>query len=169
MLIYSVTTSHYISDCDSDSIKVPFNKFETKISSIHKSLGPERMYDNSSSTFTHTSDNEPGDTISVDFFIPKRIHSVIFMNRETTKVEHLMRLNNTKVTLINTNDEAIIICGYTVVVQVVPSEIIQVRCQDTSFKAKQILITIDPAKHSLNIAELRLCSIPDPMSMWQIL
>ena len=78
-----------------------------------------------------------------------------------------MRLNNTKVTLINMNDEAII-CGYTAVVLVVPSEIIQVRCQDTNFKTKQILITIDPSKHSLNIAELHFCFIPGPYPLGKL-
>ena len=130
------------------------------MSSIHEGQGSERMYDYDRSTWAHTSDDAPGDTITVDLFIPERIHSVIFMNMKTTYHEFLTRLNNTKVTLINTNDEAIV-CGYTVVVQVVASEIIQVRCQDTSSQTKQILITIDPSQASLNIAELRLCSIPD--------
>ena len=130
------------------------------MSSIYRDYGPGNMYDNDNSTMAHTLDHEPGDTITVDLFTPERIPSVTFMNRDHTDDQLLTRLNNTKVTLINTNDEAIV-CGYTVLVQVVASEIIQVRCQDTSFKTKQILITVDPAKHSLNIAELRLCSIPE--------
>ena len=130
------------------------------MSSIYIDKGPENMYDDKKSTMAHTLDNEPGSTITVDLFIPDRIHSVIFMNRDHADDQLLTQLNNTKVTLVSIDDEAII-CGYTAVIQVVASEIIQVRCQDTSFKTKQILITIDPAKHSLNIAELRLCSIPD--------
>ena len=134
--------------------------FETKFSSISGDKGPEYMYDNKKSTMAHTSDHELRDTITVDLLIPKRIHSVIFMNTEATSNRYLTRLNNTKVTLINTNDEAII-CGYTVLVQVVASETIKVRCQKTSLQTKQILITIDPSQTSLNIAELRFCSLPD--------
>ena len=108
----------------------------------------------------HTQDGVPGDTITADLLIPKRIHSVIFMNRDNANDQLLNRLNNTKVTLINTNDEAIV-CGYTIVVQLVATETIKVRCHKTSFQTKQILITIDPSQASLNIAELRFCFIPD--------
>ena len=117
------------------------------------------MYDNNSSTVAHTIDMKPDDYITANLFIPMRVHSVIFIFRKGSNVEYLMRLNNAKVTLININDEAII-CGYTVVVQLVASEIIQVRWQDTSFAIKQIVITIDPSQTSLNIAELRFCFIP---------
>ena len=139
------------------------------MSSIHNDFGPERMYDNDNSTLAHTLDHEPGDTITVDLLIPKRIHSVIFMNRKNGyHKQYLMRLHNVKVTVINTNDEAIL-CGYTAVVHQVGAEIIQVRCQDTSFATKQILITVDPSKNSLSIAELRFCSIPDPVGKLEVI
>ena len=90
------------------------------MSSIYIDKGPENMYDNKKSTMAHTLDNEPGSTITVDLFIPERIHSVIFMNRDHADDQLLTRLNNTKVTLVSTDDEAII-CGYTAVIQVVAS------------------------------------------------
>ena len=139
------------------------------MSSIYGNKGPENMYDNDRFTMAHTEGDHADNIITVDLFIQKMIHSVIFMNRQYDPTPwNLMRLNNTKVALINTNDEAII-CGYTVVVKKVASEIIQVRCQDTSFATKQILITVDPSKHSLNIAELRFCFIPDSLGKLEVI
>ena len=114
--------------------------------------GPTVMFDEDHNTMAHTIDRNDNDFITIYLPAPKIISSVIFMNRGL----HLKRLDNTKVTLVNLEEQQHD-CGYVRLQHETPNEVVTVECNNLSFRSKRIIISKSSTASSLNIAELRVC------------
>ena len=122
-------------------------------------FGPQNMFDNDATTIAHTI-NDVDNYITILLSTPQIISNIILMNRGDYQ-NALRRLNNTKVTLLNPEQEECV-CGYVRLQYITLAEVVMVRCNSLKFRSKQIIISKSATqpKESINVAELRVCYLP---------
>ena len=124
-------------------------------------LGPQKMLDDDATTIAHTI-KDVYNYIKILLSTPQIISNIILMNRgDVFNGITLRRLNNTKVTLLNPEQEEFV-CGYVRLQSITLAEVVMVRCNSLKFRSKQIIIsksTTQPGE-AMNIAELRVCYLP---------
>ena len=134
------------------------------MSTILSVAGPQNLFDIDATTLAHTADHPDNHAITILLSTPQIISSVILMSRgEQYDQNWAMRLNNTKVTLVNLEREEFV-CGYVRLRDVTLAEVVMVACNSSRFLSKQIIISKSTTQNgqSLNIAELRVCYLPEP-------
>ena len=156
-------SSSFISECDTPYISLSISEHNLTMSSILNNdkdqLGPQKMLDNDATTIAHTIKNVYN-CIKILLSTPQIISNIILMNRgDVFNGITLRRLNNTKVTLLNPEQEEFV-CGYVRLQSITLAEVVMVGCNSLKFRSKQIIVSKSATQHgeSLNIAELRLCS-----------
>ena len=163
LLLLSEIIYLIISGCDEPYFRLHISGQDITMSSIFKpEFGPENMFDDNANTIAHTGDAPDHHKITIDLSTPQTISSVIFMNRGDYYIQEVLtRLNNTKVTLFNP-DQQEFFCGYVQLQSVTRAEVVTVTCDSLEFLAKQIVISKLTEDHaqSLNIGELRVCYLP---------
>ena len=152
-----------ISECDKPYLSLPISEHHTTMSSTFGAdFGPENLFDDNASTIAHTSNHPNNHKITILLSTPQTITSVILMNRgDNSHLPLLERLNNTTVTLVNP-DQNEFDCGFVQLQSVALAEVVTVTCDSLEFLAKQIVISklTTERDQSLNIAELRVCYLP---------
>ena len=102
--------------------------------------------------------NNPG-IITVNLFCPTFVSTVIIVNRRN----HKYRIENVAITLVDSMSKNVTtVCGYVESKTDNNQEVVYVKCKNTDIKSKQVLVTKDPGRSSINIAELRICSGFEP-------
>ena len=81
------------------------------------------------------------------------------MNRDSYNERHLMRLNNTKVTLVNAEKQEFI-CGYVRLLDVTPSDVTVTCNTRIRVRSEQVIVSKSLTVESLNITELGVCYLP---------
>ena len=152
-----------ISECHEPYFNLPISQHDTTMSSTSGSnMGPENLFDNDATTIAHTADYPDNHTITILLSTPQTVISVNLINRgENDNPPLLKRLNNTMVTLLSPYQQEVV-CGYVRLQDVTLAEVFTVTCDSLEFLTKQIVISklATEEQQSLNIAELRVCYLP---------
>ena len=130
------------------------------MSSFYPKYGQDtpKLFDNKLDTFIHTDDDrsEPG-IVTINLARPTFVTTVILVNRKNYK----RRIENATITLVDSNNVTTV-CGYVESKTGDEQEVVYVKCKNQHIKSKQVLVTKDPIRLSINIAELRICSGFEP-------
>ena len=158
-------SSLFVSECDKPYISLSISEHNLTMSSIYNNdkdrLGPQKMLDNDATTIAHTM-KDVYNHITILLSTPQIISNIILMNRgDVFNGITLRRLNNTKVTLLNPEQEEFV-CGYVRLQSITLAEVVMVTCNNLIFRSKEIIISKSATQpgESLNIAELRVCYLP---------